>query len=84
MAAILNSDQSKRVVEIGTRLEVATIESSPEWRVGKSTGRAIYCGPDHDDAIGFMDTREIAAFVGNAPQDVRFLLDLLGTLIEIA
>lgn len=32
------------------------------WRVGGSTGRALYCWPGRkDDVIGMMDTRELSA-----------------------
>lgn len=37
------------------------------WRVGHSTGRAIYASPGgNDDVVGMMDTRELAAFVVDA------------------
>lgn len=43
------------------REPAATLLARP-WRVGGSTGRALYCWPGgDDDVIGMMDTRELAA-----------------------
>lgn len=43
------------------RESAATLLARP-WRVGGSTGRALYCWPGgDDDVIGMMDTRELAA-----------------------
>lgn len=44
--------------------ETATTLLARPWRVGGSTGRALYCWPGgDDDVIGMMDTRELAARV---------------------
>jgi len=41
--------------------ESATTLLARPWRVGHSTGRAIYCWPGgDDDVIGVMDTRTLA------------------------
>jgi len=45
---------------ISHREEPAILLMRP-WRVGHSTGRAIYCWPGgDDDVIGLMDTRTLA------------------------
>lgn len=47
------------------RAPAATLLARP-WRVGRSTGRAIYVGEDDESAVGWMDTRELAAAVVEA------------------
>ncbi|HXE88772.1 MAG TPA: hypothetical protein VN524_18460 [Hyphomicrobiaceae bacterium] len=46
---------------ISHRESATTLWRRP-WRVGGSTGRAVYCWPGgDDDVIGLMDTRDLAA-----------------------
>lgn len=61
---------------ISHREPAATLLVRP-WRVGRSTGRAIYCGWEDESAIGFMDTRELAAAVVTAVNGRAELLDIL-------
>lgn len=57
---------SEHLAPISHREPSATLLDRP-WRVGGSTGRALYCWPGgDDDVIGMMDTRELAALVADA------------------
>lgn len=52
---------------------LAALTAQP-WRVGQSTGRAIYCGRGDHEAIAWADTPELAEFIVEAVNTYRAIL----------
>jgi hypothetical protein len=60
-----------RLAEIEKRMKAAVFGP---WHAGRTVGRTIYHGEGPDDLIGIMDSRPLADFVANAPDDITYLL----------
>lgn len=64
---------------ISHREDAATLLAC-EWRVGKSTGRALYVGTGDHMAVGWMDTPELAAGVVAAVNERTRLREFLSAV----